>query len=109
MANIPLYRRMVRRLDKLSGIEPAVTIYGSARVQPNDEVYAQTQEIARRLGELGFSIVTGGGPGIMEAANKGASEAGVQSIGLNIELPVEQACNAYATKSVTFKHFSSVR
>lgn len=96
---------MVEGFDRLSGIEPAVTIYGSARVKPLDDLYAQTSEISRRLGELGFSIITGGGPGIMEAANKGAAEAGVKSVGLNIELPVEQACNAYATKVVTFKHF----
>ena len=96
---------MVEGFDKLSGVEPAVTIYGSARITPQDELYSQTVEIARRLGELGFSIITGGGPGIMEAANKGAAEAGVKSIGLNIELPIEQVCNAYATKVITFKHF----
>ena len=96
---------MVEGFDKLSGVEPAVTIYGSARITPQDELYSQTAEIARRLGELGFSIITGGGPGIMEAANKGAAEAGVKSIGLNIELPIEQVCNAYATKVITFKHF----
>ena len=96
---------MVEGFDGLSGVEPAVTIYGSARIKPNDALYAQTVEIAQRLGELGFSIITGGGPGIMEAANRGAAEAGAKSIGLNIELPVEQHCNAYATKVLTFKHF----
>jgi uncharacterized protein (TIGR00730 family) len=96
---------MVEGFDKLSGIEPAVTIYGSARIKPQDDLYLKTVEISRRLGELGFSIITGGGPGIMEAANKGAAEAGVKSVGLNIELPVEQVCNAYATKIITFKHF----
>jgi uncharacterized protein (TIGR00730 family) len=96
---------MVEGFDRLSGVEPAVTIYGSARIKPQDDLYSQTTEIARRLGELGFSIITGGGPGIMEAANKGAAEAGVKSVGLNIELPVEQLCNAYATKVITFKHF----
>ena len=96
---------MVEGFDGLSGVEPAVTIYGSARVKPLDELYTQTTEISRRLGELGFSIITGGGPGIMEAANKGAAEAGVKSVGLNIELPVEQVCNAYASKVITFKHF----
>ena len=96
---------MVEGFDKLSGVEPAITIYGSARIKPQDDLYSQTAEISRRLGELGFSIITGGGPGIMEAANKGAAEAGVKSIGLNIELPVEQVCNAYATKVITFKHF----
>jgi uncharacterized protein (TIGR00730 family) len=95
----------VEGFDKLSGIEPAVTIYGSARLQPEDKLYAQTEEIARRLGELGFSIVTGGGPGVMEAANKGAHEAGVNSIGLNIDLPEEQLCNPYTNRSITFRHF----
>lgn len=96
---------MVEGFDKLSGIEPAVTIYGSARLSPDDELYAQTAEIARQLGEKGFTIVTGGGPGVMEAANKGALEAGTTSIGLNIELPEEQLVNTYATKSITFSHF----
>ena len=96
---------LVEGFDSLSGMEPAVTIYGSARLSPDDELYSQTELIARRLGELGFSIITGGGPGVMEAANKGAREAGVTSVGLNIVLPEEQACNAYATKTVTFHHF----
>jgi uncharacterized protein (TIGR00730 family) len=96
---------LVEGFDSLSGIEPAVTIYGSARLKPDDELFAKTEEIARRLGELGFSIISGGGPGVMEAANKGALEAGVASIGLNIELPEEQICNAYTTKAITFHHF----
>jgi len=96
---------LVEGFDKLSGVEPAVTIWGSARVKPNDELYAQTAEIARRLGETGFSIITGGGPGLMEAANKGAREAGVKSVGVNIELPEEQVANAYTSLSLTFRHF----
>ncbi len=100
-----LIGELVEGFDKLSGIEPAVTIYGSARIEPGDELYEQTAEIARRLGELGFSIITGGGPGVMEAANKGAKEAGVTSVGLNIELPEEQYPNPYVTKSLTFNHF----
>lgn len=96
---------LVEGFDKLSGIEPAVTIYGSARLKVGDELYAQTEEIARRLGEKGFSIITGGGPGVMEAANKGALKAGVPSVGLNIELPEEQVPNAYTTRSITFSHF----
>jgi uncharacterized protein (TIGR00730 family) len=96
---------LVEGFDTLSGIEPAVTIYGSAQLRPNDELYHQTEEIARRLGEVGFSIITGGGPGVMEAANKGARDAGVTSVGLNIELPEEQTCNAYVNKSITFHHF----
>jgi hypothetical protein len=96
---------LVEGFDKLSGIEPAVTIYGSARLSPDDELYRQTEEIARRLGELGFSIITGGGPGVMEAANKGARQAGVTSVGLNIQLAEEQVCNVYSTKTITFNHF----
>lgn len=96
---------LVEGFDKLSGIEPAVSIYGSARIKEDDKLYGETEEIARRLGELGFSIVTGGGPGVMEAANRGAAKAGVTSVGLNIQLPENQACNIYSTKSITFRHF----
>ena len=96
---------LVEGFDELSGIEPAVTIYGSARIEADDELYARTEEIAFRLGKAGYSIITGGGPGVMEAANKGALNAGVKSVGLNIELPEEQSGNAYTTKSITFNHF----
>lgn len=96
---------LVEGFDKLSGLGPAVSFYGSARMKPGDKLYAQTEEIAHRLGKLGFAIITGGGPGIMEAANKGAQKAGVTSIGLNIQLPEEQVCNDYTTKSITFRHF----
>jgi len=96
---------LVEGFDRLSGIEPAVSIYGSARVKPGEELYRKTEEIARLLGEAGFSIITGGGPGIMEAANKGASEAGVKSVGVNIELPEEQAPNTYSNISLSLRHF----
>lgn len=96
---------LVEGFDTLSGVEPAVSIYGSARLTVDDKLYAQTEELAYRLGMAGFSIITGGGPGVMEAANKGALKAGVASIGLNIELPEEQAGNDYTTKSITFHHF----
>src|SRR4030042_1785428 len=76
---------LVEGFDELAGIEPAVTIYGSARLKPDDALFAKTEEIARRLGELGFSIISGGGPGVMEAANKGGFEAGGASIGLNLQ------------------------
>ena len=95
----------VEGFDTLSGIEPAVTIYGSAQLTAKDKLYTKTEEIAYRLGVLGFSIITGGGPGVMEAANKGALKAGVASVGLNIELPEEQERNSYTTKSITFHHF----
>jgi uncharacterized protein (TIGR00730 family) len=96
---------LVEGFDTLADIEPAVTIYGSARLKPETPLYQQTEEIAYRLGKAGFSIMTGGGPGVMEAANKGARRAGVKSVGLNIELPEEQACNVYADRTMTFHHF----
>lgn len=96
---------LVEGFDSLSDVGPAITIYGSARTRPGETLYMQSEEIAHRLGKLGFAIITGGGPGVMEAANKGAREAGVESVGLNIELPEEQKPNIYATKSITFRHF----
>ncbi|MDO8567254.1 MAG: TIGR00730 family Rossman fold protein [Dehalococcoidales bacterium] len=100
-----LIGEFVEGLDKLNGIEPAVSIYGSARIKPGDELYTRTEEIANKLGEMGFSIVTGGGPGVMEAANRGALKAGVTSVGLNIDLPEQQLYNDFTTKSVSFRHF----
>jgi uncharacterized protein (TIGR00730 family) len=96
---------LVEGFDTLADIEPAVTIYGSARLNIKTDLYAHAEEIAYGLGKAGFSIITGGGPGVMEAANKGAHRAGVKSVGLNIELPEEQACNAYANRTLTFHHF----
>ncbi|MFC1899189.1 TIGR00730 family Rossman fold protein [Chloroflexota bacterium] len=96
---------IVEGFDSLADVEPAVTIYGSARLKVTESLYAETEEISRLLGQLGFSIITGGGPGVMEAANKGAAEAGVKSIGLNIELPEEQVGNPYVTRSIMFHHF----
>src|SRR4030043_995011 len=96
---------LVEGFDSLAGIEPAVTMYGSSRLTVDDRLYAETEEIAYGLGQLGFAIVSGGGPGVMEAANKGALRAGVASVGLNISLPEEQVCNVYTTKSITFNHF----
>lgn len=95
----------IEGFDKLAGVEPAVTIYGSARIKPDKPDYENARQIAYLLGKEGFNIVTGGGPGIMEAANWGAREAGVKSIGLNITLTPEQACNIYVTQSITFSHF----
>jgi uncharacterized protein (TIGR00730 family) len=96
---------LVEGFDSLADIEPAVTIYGSARLKPDNLWYTQTEDIAYRLGHAGFNIMTGGGPGVMEAANKGARRAGVKSVGLNIELPKEQVCNVYADRTITFHHF----
>jgi uncharacterized protein (TIGR00730 family) len=96
---------LVEGFDSLADIVPAVTIYGSARLKPEDTMYQNCEEIAYRLGKAGFSIMTGGGPGVMEAANKGGQRAGVKSVGLNIKLPQEQKCNEYADRSLTFHHF----
>ncbi len=96
---------LVEGFDSLADIVPAVTIYGSARLKPGSELYSQTEKIAFLLGKAGFNVMTGGGPGVMEAANKGAHEAGVKSVGLNIKLPQEQVCNEYANRSITFHHF----
>ncbi len=95
--------------DKLSRIDCAVSIFGSARLPPENVYYQQAEEIARRLAAEGFSIITGGGPGIMEAANKGACEAGVgpavKSIGLNISLPKEQRPNPYQNLTLEYRYF----
>jgi uncharacterized protein (TIGR00730 family) len=96
---------LVEGFERLSGIYPAVTIYGSAKLKPGSYDYEKTREIAHLIGNEGFNIITGGGPGAMEAANLGAQEAGVKSIGLNIQLPEEQGCNAYTSLSISFYHF----
>ena len=90
----------VERIDRR-----AVTVFGSARVQENHPAYAAARMTGRRLAEAGFAVVTGGGPGVMEAANRGAREAGGLSVGFNIELPHEQQSNPYLDIGVTFKHF----
>ncbi|MCX5896207.1 MAG: TIGR00730 family Rossman fold protein [Proteobacteria bacterium] len=91
--------------ETLSDIYPCVSIFGSARSRPGEETYEKTVVIARKLAENGFNIITGGGPGIMEAGNKGAREGGGKSIGLNIHLPFEQEANAYADVRLSFKYF----
>ena len=83
----------------------AVSLFGSARTKPDDPMYHLAEELGRRFAELGYAVLTGGGPGLMEAANKGASEAGGVSIGLNIELPFEQESNPYANIQVSFRYF----
>jgi uncharacterized protein (TIGR00730 family) len=91
--------------ETLSDISPCVSIFGSSRVRPGDEHYENAVLIARQLAQNGFNIMTGGGPGIMEAANKGAKEGGAKSIGANIALPLEQACNPYADIKLEFNYF----
>ena len=91
--------------EAMAALGPAVTLFGSARVRAGDPMYAAATETARLLGEAGFAIITGGGPGIMEAGNHGARMAGVKSIGLNIELPFEQGVNQYVDIAVEFRYF----
>ncbi|MGW8193843.1 MAG: LOG family protein [Desulforhopalus sp.] len=92
--------------DAMSAIDiPAVTIYGSARTSSDHEYYHLTEQIAGRLAEAGYCVITGGGPGVMEAANKGAAEAGGVSVGLNINLPHEDEPNPYVNFPLEFKYF----
>jgi len=95
----------IEGFDTLSSIEKGVTIFGSARISPEDPMYKAAEEVARLLAEAGFAIITGAGPGIMEAANKGAHLAGGRSIGCNIELPFEQGANPYVDTLVNFRYF----
>jgi uncharacterized protein (TIGR00730 family) len=95
----------VEGIETLSEVHNAVTIFGSARVKPDDVYYKKAEILARLLAQNGFSVITGGGPGIMEAANKGASEAGGKSVGMNIKLPFEQKPNPYANIHIDYKYF----
>jgi hypothetical protein len=95
----------VSGFDHLADVYPAVSIFGSARTQLSDRYFDLAVRTAELLGRAGFAIITGGGPGIMEAANKGAREAKALSIGCNIELPFEQELNTYCDKSMTFRYF----
>jgi uncharacterized protein (TIGR00730 family) len=95
----------VEGIETLSEVHNVVTIFGSARVKPDDAYYKKTEILARLLAQNGFSVITGGGPGIMEAANKGASEAGGKSVGMNIRLPFEQKPNPYANIHLDYKYF----
>jgi uncharacterized protein (TIGR00730 family) len=97
------FRDGFEAVDKID--RPAVTIFGSARIAESDPVYEAARSLARRFAEQGWAVVTGGGPGVMEAANRGAKEGGGLSVGFNIELPHEQHENAYIDLSLTFRHF----
>jgi hypothetical protein len=95
----------VRGFRVLHFVGPCVTVFGSARFGEGHGYYALGRDVGRRLSDLGFTVMTGGGPGLMEAANRGAREAGGRSVGCNIELPVEQHPNPYLDRSVTCSHF----
>jgi uncharacterized protein (TIGR00730 family) len=95
----------VEATERLAEIRPAVSIFGSARIRPGHRWYESTVDIARRLSDAGFTVISGGGPGIMEAANRGAFDGPSPSVGLNIELPHEQTGNPYQNISLRFRHF----
>ncbi|NAZ30452.1 MAG: TIGR00730 family Rossman fold protein [Caldimicrobium sp.] len=95
----------VEGFEVLPRVYPGVTIFGSARTKPDDPDYQKAEKLAELLVRAGFSVITGGGPGIMEAANKGASNAGGYSVGLNIRLPMEQEPNPYANIKLEFRYF----
>jgi uncharacterized protein (TIGR00730 family) len=100
-----IQQELATGFDALAGIARGVSVFGSARVAPDHPDYALARATARCLGEAGFAVITGGGPGIMEAANRGAQEAGATSVGLNIELPFEQGANAFQDISLRFHYF----
>ena len=95
----------IEGFDELSDIGPAVSIFGSARIESNKKFYKQCVEVSSLLSKNGYAVITGGGPGLMEAANKGALQNGGMSIGLNITLPREQKANKYQNRSLHFKYF----
>jgi len=95
----------VEAAERLADVRPAVSIFGSARLTPESPLYQQTVLIARTLSDAGFAVISGGGPGLMEAANRGAFEGRSPSVGLNIELPFEQHGNAFQDISLRFRHF----
>lgn len=103
-----MFRIMAEFVDGFEALgkyHPAVSIFGSTRIKPGDEVYQKAEQIGKLLAENGFAVITGGGPGAMEAANKGAISAGGKSIGLNIELPLEQKPNPYTNITLNFRYF----
>lgn len=95
----------VEGFENLADIHPAVSIFGSARCHKGDALYEKTLKLSRTLGKNGFNVITGGGGGVMEAANKGAKEAGVKSVGINIELPFEQKPNKYSNVKLSYRYF----
>jgi uncharacterized protein (TIGR00730 family) len=102
---LEIMAEFVEATERLASIHPAVSIFGSARTTPDDPSYALAEAIARKLSDAGFSVISGGGPGIMEAANRGAFAGRSASVGLNIQLQHEQTGNPYQDISQTFQHF----
>jgi uncharacterized protein (TIGR00730 family) len=102
---LTIMAEFIESTERLSEVRPAVSIFGSARIKPDNPYYGLCVDIARRLSDAGLAVISGGGPGIMEAANKGAFEGASSSIGLNIELPHEQTSNRWQDISISFRHF----
>jgi uncharacterized protein (TIGR00730 family) len=102
---VGIFGELIRGFRKLHFVGPCVTVFGSARFTEDNRYYGMARTLGAELSRAGFTVMTGGGPGIMEAANRGAKEAGGRSIGCNIELPNEQAPNPYLDKWITFRHF----
>lgn len=102
---IRVFWQFIRGFRKLHFIGPCITVFGSARFKEDSKFYIAAREIGKRISQLGFVTMTGGGPGIMEAANRGAFENGGISVGCNIQLPFEQKPNPYMNKTITFEHF----
>jgi hypothetical protein len=100
-----IFKEFIKGFRALHFVGPCVTVFGSARFKEDHPYYIQAREMGKKIAELGFVTMTGGGPGIMEAANRGAFENGGKSIGCNIKLPFEQAPNPYVQKSITFTYF----
>src|ERR1700733_6152523 len=100
-----VFRQFIKGFRTLHFVGPCITVFGSARFTENDAYYIRAREFGKRIAGLGFTTLTGGGPGIMEAANRGAFENGGMSVGCNIKLPFEQKANKYLHKCVTFDYF----
>lgn len=102
---LSVFYQFVKGFRRLHFIGPCITVFGSARFKEEHQYYILAREIGKRIAKMGFTVMTGGGPGIMEATNRGAFEAGGNSVGCNIELPMEQKPNPYMHQWITFKHF----
>ncbi len=103
--SIKLWREFIKGFRNLHFVGPCITVFGSARFKEDHIYYQKAREFGKRIAEVGFTTMTGGGPGIMEAANRGAYENGGMSVGCNIKLPFEQKANPYLNKSITFDYF----
>jgi uncharacterized protein (TIGR00730 family) len=100
-----VFKQFIQSFRAMHFVGPCITVFGSARFKEDHPYYEKAREFGKRIADMGFTTMTGGGPGIMEAANRGAFEAGGKSVGINIQLPFEQHGNPYVNKSITFEHF----